>query len=122
MPTKVLYHYQMYDVDVSTYLAKQTQLYEAKDMNQSMQFPFKSFQSIEQAKTDIKHKLIPHTAEQLSETSWSLSEDKQTLTKTLVFDTKQKRQEYQEAVERAWALINHLDYRAKTQEGQTIEL
>ncbi len=70
----------------------------------------------------LKNEKITNTAEQLAETSWSLSEDKQTLTKILVFNTKQKRQEYQEAVERAWALINHLDYRVKTQEGQTIEL
>lgn len=122
MPTKVLYHYRMYDVDVSTYLAKQTELYESKDMAQAVEFPFKNFESIEQAKTAIKHRLIPDTAEQLAQTNWSLSEDKQTLTKTLIFDSKEKRQLYQEAVERAWALINHLDYRVKTQEGTTIEL
>lgn len=112
----------MYDVDVSTYLAKQTELYESKDMAQAVEFPFKNFESIEQAKTLIKHRLIPDTAEQLAQTNWSLSEDKQTLTKTLIFDSKEKRQLYQEAVERAWALINHLDYRVKTQEGTTIEL
>jgi len=110
----------MYDTDVDTYLSKQTELYELKQRNKSPGFKFRKFKDVESAINDIKHKLIPESANLLATTHWSLNKDKDVLSKQLIFNSGKDREEYQKAIERAWALINHVDYRVTTTEGETI--
>jgi len=84
-----------------------------KQPNPSEKFNYITFSDIAEAVKKINSVFIPFTHGDLPKIQWSLDESKKLLIKELWFYTHEDQYLYQCAVQRAWALGGHLDYRVE---------
>ncbi len=108
------YGYRMCDCTVDELNIYKDHCYQHKKILTPMvEFGAVKFTSVEQAKSLIRHILIPQQHADLADASWTLAKENTMLLKEIKFKTKHDAELYQEAVERAWALGGHLDPRTE---------
>lgn len=108
------YGYRMFDCslkDMDNYLNNCYAI--KKTPTPSAEFSYFKFTNVEDAIMKINSIFIPENHKNLPKIVWSLQESNQLLVKEVWFYNYNDRHLYQCAVERAWALGNHLDIRVE---------
>jgi hypothetical protein len=108
------YGYKMFDCSLEEMRQYNNNCYYIKKSpNPSEQFNYVTFADVETAVKKINSVFIPAEHSILPKVQWSLQELSQLLIKEIWFYTYEDQQLYQCAVERAWALGGHLDFRTE---------